>query len=276
AHALGSNCRPRRWKLDRSQRSLDARLGSSNTLGTLFATAIGEPLRSRRRTTRRACLDDKLLAALLIASCPRFGEFVPGLPANQRWLVGREPSQRDTEARRHRVAAKIHLRIIFVARLVVALRDEFLGLVQTPLGSVALVLDALVDGERRHSGAREAEVVGAVIMSRAGLRIGHDLEAEVLRGAFDCGIKRGALSACDVDFFRHAERRNVVVVQIERDALRRNWRMLAEKLGAAQTLLFRRDCGEIDRALGLLRRQRERARDLQQNAASSSVILRAV
>src|SRR5208283_1465930 len=119
AHALGSNCRPRRWKLDRSQRSLDARLGSSNTLGTLFATAIGEPLRSRRRTTRRACLDDKLLAALLIASCPRFGEFVPGLPANQRWLVGREPSQRDTEARRHRVAAKIHLRIIFVARLVV-------------------------------------------------------------------------------------------------------------------------------------------------------------
>src|ERR1017187_2965142 len=31
--ALGSNCRPRRWKLDRSQRSLDARLGSSNTLG---------------------------------------------------------------------------------------------------------------------------------------------------------------------------------------------------------------------------------------------------
>jgi hypothetical protein len=31
--ALGSNCSPRRWKLDRSQRSFDARLGSSNTLG---------------------------------------------------------------------------------------------------------------------------------------------------------------------------------------------------------------------------------------------------
>ena len=34
ARALGTNRRPRRGKLDRRQRSPDARLGSSNTLGT--------------------------------------------------------------------------------------------------------------------------------------------------------------------------------------------------------------------------------------------------
>src|SRR5271166_1242568 len=43
-HALGSNRRPRRWKLDRSQWSLDARLGGSNALGTPLARAPVEPL----------------------------------------------------------------------------------------------------------------------------------------------------------------------------------------------------------------------------------------
>ena len=37
ARALGSNCRPRRWKLDRSQRPPDAWLGSSNALGQAIA-----------------------------------------------------------------------------------------------------------------------------------------------------------------------------------------------------------------------------------------------
>ena len=49
--ALGSNCRPRRWKLDRSQRSLDARLGSSNTLGTPLVRAPAELSRSGTTTT---------------------------------------------------------------------------------------------------------------------------------------------------------------------------------------------------------------------------------
>src|SRR5271157_4790267 len=103
---------------------------------------------------------------LLIASCPRFGELVSGLPPNECWLVRREPSQGNAEARHNGTAAKIHLRIIFVAWLVVPLGNEFLRLIETPLAIMALVLDALVDGERRHTGAREAEVVGAVVMSR--------------------------------------------------------------------------------------------------------------
>jgi len=42
--ALGSNCRPRRGKLDRSQRSLDAWLGSANTLVTRLAQAPAKPM----------------------------------------------------------------------------------------------------------------------------------------------------------------------------------------------------------------------------------------
>ena len=141
---------------------------------------------------------------------------------------------------------------------------------------MALILGAFVDGERRHAGAREAEVVGAVVMSRAGLRVGHDLEAEVLGGAFDRGIERGALSARNVHFFGHAQRRNVIVVQVEGDFLGRNRRMLAEEFGAAQTLLLGGDRGEVDGALRLLLGRSEDARDFQQDAAAGGVVLRAV
>jgi hypothetical protein len=41
--ALDSNCRVRRRKLDRGQRFLDARLGSSNTLRTSLARVRAEP-----------------------------------------------------------------------------------------------------------------------------------------------------------------------------------------------------------------------------------------
>ena len=55
ARAVGSNCGPRRWKLDRGQRSLDARLGSSNPLGTPVARAPAERSRSRLATKKQGC-----------------------------------------------------------------------------------------------------------------------------------------------------------------------------------------------------------------------------
>ena len=45
--AMGSNRGPRGWKLDRSQRSPDARLGGSNPLGKILARAPAEPLRNQ-------------------------------------------------------------------------------------------------------------------------------------------------------------------------------------------------------------------------------------
>ena len=75
---------------------------------------------------------------LLPARCSRFGEFIARLPANQRWLVGCEPSQSDAEARHHGIAAKVHLWIVFVSWLMVALGDKVFGLLQAPLAIVVL------------------------------------------------------------------------------------------------------------------------------------------
>src|ERR1017187_6788440 len=166
------------------------------------------------------------LAMLLLASL-RLRELVARLPTYCCRLICGLPSQGDSELRHHRVAAEIHLRIVLVAGLVIVLGDVVAGLLLAPLRLMTLVLVTFAKRERRYSRARKAEVIGPIIMSCAGLRIRHNRQAKLFGGTFDRGIERGALGARYVDLLRHSERGQVVIVQVERNLLRRNRRMQA-------------------------------------------------
>src|SRR5579871_3845496 len=92
--------------------------------------------------TERGPRDDLLLA---LDSCGL--ELVALLPADQLGQACGLPSERESEARHRRVADKIHLGMIFVARLVIVLFDVLLFLFKAPGLGMSLVLHALIDGE---------------------------------------------------------------------------------------------------------------------------------
>src|ERR1019366_9353808 len=133
--------------------------------------------------------------ALLLVRSLRLRELVAGLPADRCRLVCGLPSQGDSELRHHRVAAEIHLRIVLVAGLVIVLGNIVAGLLLAPLRVMTLVLIAFVNGERRHAGARETEMIGAIIVPCAGLRVRHNRQAKLFGGSLDRGIKSSALGA---------------------------------------------------------------------------------
>ena len=110
----------------------------------------------------------------LLTTVSRLGEFVARLPSDQRRLIRSLPSQCDSELRHHCIATEIHLRMIFVARLMVVLRDIVLRLLLTPFAVMILILVAFIDGECRHPRARKAKVVGAIVVAGAGLLVGHN------------------------------------------------------------------------------------------------------
>ena len=73
-----------------------------------------------------------------VAIAPARTDWRPAIPAR-------------SQARHHRVAAKIHVGAILVARLMIAMRHVIGGLLQSPLHVVALILAAFVHGKRRHA-----------------------------------------------------------------------------------------------------------------------------
>src|SRR5579864_9720531 len=94
----------------------------------------------------------------------------------------------------------------------------FLVLLQAPCLVVSFVLQALVDRKGRNANPREAEMIGTVEMTGFGMRVGTNGEPKVLGSRFDNPIETGALRARDLDFFGRPKRRQIIVVQIERDS----------------------------------------------------------
>ena len=122
----------------------------------------------------------------------------------------------------------------------------------------------------------KAEVVGAVVMAGFGMRIRFDRQAILCGNFLHSGIESVALRAGNLDFFRIANRRKRVVVQIQGNFGRRNRWMFAEIFGAQQPLFFRSDRGEENRAWRGGFGSRPDARQFEQDAATGGVVNRAV
>src|SRR2546423_6253788 len=86
-------------------------------------------------------LDFNLLNALL-SGCLKF---IAGKPTGQRGLPRRLRPKPEAKSRDNRIAGKIHVRAVFVARLVIAVLRKILGLLLAPLRGMAGVFDPFVD-----------------------------------------------------------------------------------------------------------------------------------
>src|SRR6266851_9629800 len=186
-------------------------------------------------------------------------------------LVGSLPAERETEARHGSVGGVVHAGVILIAWLVVVMGGVVGVLIETPGFIVTLELHPLIDGKRWDADAREAEVIGAVVMSGFGARVRTNLKAEILSSRLHRGIKRGALGSGNLDFFGRAERPHVVIVEIERNLARRNRGMLTQIFGAQQALFFGGDRDEEDRTARLLLGVCVGASDFHQDAAAGCV-----
>src|SRR5579884_375360 len=74
-------------------------------------------------------------------------KFISRLPCNQSGLARGFPSQGETEAGHAGIAGEIHLRPVFVARLMVAMLVVVLRLLLAPFAGMAGKLDSLIDGK---------------------------------------------------------------------------------------------------------------------------------
>src|SRR3984885_15618136 len=122
-------------------------------------------------------------------------EFVAFLPANHFGESSSFPSERKPEAGHRRIPREIHLRVIFVARLVIVFFVEFLVLRRAPGLVVSFELDSFVDGERGNANACQAEVIRTIVVSSVGARIRANVQAKLFGGSFSPGIKCGTLRA---------------------------------------------------------------------------------
>src|SRR6266850_6528970 len=89
----------------------------------------------------RGILDSNLLKTLL--SCGL--EFVAGNPAGERRQPCRLRSERKAKSCDNRIACKIHVRTVLVARLVITVLSEIFRLLLSPLRRMARELDAFID-----------------------------------------------------------------------------------------------------------------------------------
>ena len=94
-------------------------------------------------------------------------------------LAQQEPKRRHLGKSR-----KIHLRAVFVARLMIAMLDVIFGLGLAPGFVVSFEFQPFVDRERRNAHARQTEMIGAVIMPSFRMRIGPNRQAELFAKRF--------------------------------------------------------------------------------------------
>src|SRR5437016_1359993 len=130
----------------------------------------------------------RLLHALL-SSCRKF---IAGKPTGQRELPRRLRPEHEAKSCDNCIACKIHVRAVFVVRLVIAVLREILGLLLAPRRGMADVFDPFIDRKRRHAHARQAEMIRTVIMSGLRAGIATDRQMKVPRGRLHQGIERGA------------------------------------------------------------------------------------
>ena len=129
-------------------------------------------------------------------------ELISLFPANCFRLARRLPPGGEAEPRHCGIASEIHVRMIFVAWLVVVLGGVFVRLLQAPRLVMPLVLHPFINRERRNSHTRQAEVIGTVVVSGLRPRVGTNGQPEFLRQGLDGRIERGALGARDLYFLR--------------------------------------------------------------------------
>ena len=121
--------------------------------GSLF-TSLSNAL-PRQTPCPDEFLDFNLLNALLSGGL----KFIAGKPTGQRGLPRGLRPEHETKSCDDCVAGKIHVRAVFVARLVITVLGEILGLLLAPLRGMAGVFDPFVDRKRRHAHARQAEMI---------------------------------------------------------------------------------------------------------------------
>src|SRR5580704_7391835 len=97
----------------------------------------------------------------------------------------------------------------------VVIVDVIFGLSFAPGEIVSFEFHAFADGEGRNADTAEAEVIGAVVMTRFWVGIGANGEIIFFRELLDGGIESGALGTTDFHFFGNANWAESVVVQIE-------------------------------------------------------------
>src|ERR1700678_581741 len=117
-------------------------------------------------------------------------ELIALLPADEARETGRLPTQGEAEACHRGIGREIHLGTVLVARLVIALLCVFLVLLDSPSLIVTFELHSFVHRERWDANARQAEVIGAVEVTRLRARIRTNRQAEFFRGRLHPRIER--------------------------------------------------------------------------------------
>src|SRR5262249_17438809 len=100
-----------------------------------------------------------------LAGFARWLKLVARVPADGAWLRSRLPSQREAEAGHLGVAGEVHLRAVFVGRLVIAMGGVVFGLLVAPLPGTPLKLPSFVDREGRYTHPCQAEMIGTVVVA---------------------------------------------------------------------------------------------------------------
>src|SRR3984957_2002220 len=91
-------------------------------------------------------------------------ELIAGQPIDRALREQGLPPQCETEFGERCIAREIHRRRILIARLVIMLRGVFVGLRLSPFRRMAGKFYSGVDREGGNSGARETEMIGAIVM----------------------------------------------------------------------------------------------------------------
>src|SRR5262249_37659393 len=138
---------------------------------------------------------------------------------------------------------------IFVTWLVVTICRVVVSLLFSPGKIVAFVLHALANRKGWNSNSRQAEVIGAIVISGRGACIRADREAKNFRERLHGWIKARSLGSRNFHFLGSAEWRKIVIIEIEANIPRGDGRMFPQVFGPEQALFFRSHCCEHDRSM---------------------------
>src|SRR5581483_2984021 len=158
----------------------------------------------------------------------------------------------------------------------VVLGGEFLVLLQAPGLGMPFEFHSFVDGKSWDTYAGETEVIGAIVVSGFGSRVGTNGKPEVFCGCLHDVIEGSALRAGDFNFFGRTQGFHVVIIQVEGDLAGGNGRMLAKIFRTEKPLLLGGDRGKHYGTTGPLGGSTVSARELEQYCAAGCIVLCAV
>src|SRR3954454_7781057 len=97
-------------------------------------------------------------------------------------------------------------------------------------------------------------MIGAVVTAALRMHRSQNLQTEIRSRLLKHRSEVRAFISSGTDFLGNAQRHERIEVQVERDAIDRDWRMLRHVVRTPEPLLLGRDCGKDQRTLWLLRR----------------------